>query len=362
MGLADRGAMGMAAARTIQWSALFAGLALAVAGGLSLARRRGRIGPAVWGVALIALVGTDLWLNTRAFWNYSNVHEELFAGDAIKTRLEAVPRPFRVWDVDYEGVPSVYPGAALMADDIPQLYGHHGNEPHAFDVLNARQGSSLTFARAGDPQILNLFAVNYLILQNSVAPESLPGFRKTLSNVATSSGAPASLFEREQPIPYARFIPAAASPTSPAQTPATVLDRRFEVDRVVLLDTVPGMAAGTIPNPLPPKADLAVAFEDWKPGEMRMRLGSGTPSGGYVLVSENWDSEWRATVDGRPALVLRGDGTLITVPVPAGARELRVWYDDRVYARGRLVTIIALLIIVVAFVLPVVLRRRGSSH
>ena len=365
MGLAERGAMGMAAARTIQWSALFAGLALAIAGGLSSARRRGSIGPGAWGVALIALVGTDLWLNARAFWNYSNVHDELFAGDAIKTRLKAVPRPFRVWDVDYEGVPSVYPGAALMADDIPQLYGHHGNEPHAFDVLNARQGSSLTFARAGDPQILNLFAVNYLILQNSVAPDSLPGFRKTVSNVAASSGAPASLFEREQPIPYARIIPAAASPTSPAQTPATVLDQRFEVDRVVLLDTVPGMAPGTIPNPLPPKADLTVAFEDWKPGEMRMRLGSGTPSAGYVLVSENWDSEWRATVDGRSVPVLRGDGTLITVPVPAGARDLRVWYDDRVYARGRLVTVVSLLIIAVAFVLPVVLRfqfQRGQSR
>jgi hypothetical protein len=358
LGLAERGAMGMAAARTIQWSALFAGLALAVAGGLSVARGRGRIGPGTWGMAVIALVGTDLWLNARAFWNYSNVHEELFAGDAIKTRLKAVPRPFRVWDVDYEGVPSVYPGAALMADDIPQLYGHHGNEPHAFDVLNARQGSSLTFARAGDPQILKLFAINYLILQNSVAPDSLPGFRKTLSNVTASSGAPASLFEREQPIPYARFIPAAASPMSPAQTPATVLDQRFEVDRVVLLDTVPGMAPGTIPSPLPPKPDLAVAFEDWKPGEMRIRLGSGTPSAGYVLVSENWDSEWRATVDGRSVPVLRGDGSLITVPVSAGARDLRVWYDDRVYARGRLVTIVALLIIAVAFVLPVVLRRR----
>jgi hypothetical protein len=360
LGLAERGAMGMAAARTIQWSAAFAGLALAVAGGLSLARRRGNIGAGVWGVALIALVGTDLWLNARAFWNYSNVHEELFAGDAIKTRLKTVARPFRVWDIDVEGVPSVYPGAALMADDIPQLYGHHGNEPHAFDVLNARQGSSLTFARAGDPQILNLFAVNYLIVQNSVAPDSLPGFRKTLSNVAASSGAPASLFEREQPIPYARFIPAAASPTSPAQTPATVLDQRFEVDRVVLLDTVPGQAPGTIPNPLPPKADLAVAFEDWRPGEMRMRLGGGTPSAGYVLVSENWDSEWRATVDGRSVPVLRGDGTLITVPVPAGARDLRVWYDDRVYARGRLVTIIAFLVIVVAFVAP--RFQRGQSR
>jgi hypothetical protein len=49
---------------------------------------------------------------------------------------------------------------------------------------------------------------------------------------------------------------------------------------------------------------------------------------------------------------------LITVPVPAGARELTVRYDDRVYSRGRLVTMISLLIVALAFVLPVVFRRR----
>ena len=361
MGLPQRGAMGTAAARTIQWSALFAGLALAVVGGLALARQRGKIGAGVWGMALIAIVGTDLWLNARAFWNYSNVQDELFGGDAIKARLRSVTRPFRVWDVDYNGVPSVYPGAALMADDISQLYGHHGNEPHAFDVLNERQGSSLTFARAGDPQILNLFAVNYLIVQNAAVPDSLPGFRKTLSNVSASSGAPAALFERVQPIPYARFITAAAAPTSPAQTPATVLDQRFDVNRLVLLDTVAGMAPGAIPNPLPPAPDLAVTFADWKPGAMRMRLGSGTPSAGYVLVSENWDAEWLAMVDGRPAPVLRGDGTLITVPVPAGARELVVQYAGRAYARGRLVTIVSLLVVAFGLVMPPVRRRRPSG-
>jgi uncharacterized membrane protein YfhO len=65
-------------------------------------------------------------------------------------------------------------------------------------------------------------------------------------------------------------------------------------------------------------------------------------------------------VDGRSVPVLRGDGTLITVPVPAGARDLRVWYDDRVYARGRLVTIVALLVIALGLIVPVVRRRRPS--
>jgi len=354
LGFPERGAMAVSAARTIQWSALMAGVILAVAGAIALARARGLAGPRLFAGVLVALVGTDLWLNARAFWNYSNAPDELFAGDAIKTRLRSVPRPIRVWDVD------VYPGAALMADDIAQLYGHHGNEPHAFDVVNARQGESLSFARAGDPQILDLFAVNYLIVPAASAPDSLPGFRRTLTNVATSSGTTATLFEREQPISYARFIPAAAVPASASQIANTVVDPQFAVDRIVLLDSAPGIVPGAIPNPLPPRSDLAVTVAEWRPGEIRVQLGSPAPHAGYVLVSENWDAEWRASVDGKDARVLRGDGTLITVPVPSGAREIVLRYEGRSFARGRIITIVSLLVVVIGLALPPLARRRAA--
>jgi hypothetical protein len=354
LGLPQRAAMAAAAASTIQWSALVAGLMLAAAGAIAVARARGLAGPRVFAGVLIALVGTDLWVNDRAFWNYSNAPDELFAGDPIKTRLRSVPRPFRVWDVD------VYPGAALMADDIAQLYGHHGNEPHAFDVLNAREGESLSFARAGDPQILDLFAVNYLIVPAASAPDSLPGFRRTVTNVGTSAGGTATLFEREQPIPYARFIPAAAVPTSPSQIVSTVVDPQFAIDRVVLLDLAPGIAPGTIPNPLPPRSHVAVRVAEWQPGALRLQLDGPPPNAGYLLVSENWDAEWRASVDGKGATVLRGDGTLITVPVPSGAREVVLRYEGRAYARGRAVTLAALVVVACGLVLPPAFRRRRA--
>ena len=354
VGLPQRGAMAAAAAGTIQSSALVAGMMLASAGALAFARARGLAGPRVFAGVLIALVGTDLWLNDRAFWNYSDAPDELFAGDAIKTRLRSVPRPFRVWDVD------VYPGAALMADDISQLYGHHGNEPHAFDVVNAREGESLSFARAGDPQVLDLFAVNYLIVPAASAPDSLPGFRRTVTNVATSAGAPATLFEREQPIPYARFIPVAAVPESASQIANTVVDPQFPVDRVVLLESALGVRRGAIPNPLPPASNLAVTVGDWVPGSMRIQLVSGAPSAGYLLVSENWDAEWAATVDGKQAPVLRGDGTLITVPVPVGARDVRLAYEGRAYARGRVVTLASIGVVACGLVLPPAFRRRRT--
>jgi len=352
LGLPQRSMMATAAAGTMQWSALVAGLALAAAGVAVVARRRGLLGPRIMTVVLITLVGGDLSLNARAFWNYSDVRDELTAADAITTHLRSLPRPFRVWDA------GVYRGSVLMASDIAQLYGHHGNEPHAFDVVNARRGESLTFARAGDPQVLDLFAVNHLIVPAEGAPDSLPGFRRTLTNVPASSGTQATLFERERPIPYARFVRAAAVPASPGQIAVTVVNPQFAIDRLVLLDSAPGIAPGEIPNPLPPVPDVAVTFADWKPGAMRLTLGGGAPSAGYVLVSENWDAEWRATVDGKTARVFRGDGTLITVPVPAGARDVALRYEGSAYRRGRVVTIISLVIVAAGLILPPLVRRR----
>ena len=94
---------------------------------------------------------------------------------------------------------------------------------------------------------------------------------------------------------------------------------------------------------------------------MRVRLGSAAPAAGYLLVSENWDAEWRASIDGKDARVLRGDGTLITVPVPAGARDVVLRYEGRSYARGRAITIASLLVVAIVLVMPPVIRRRRHA-
>jgi uncharacterized membrane protein YfhO len=94
---------------------------------------------------------------------------------------------------------------------------------------------------------------------------------------------------------------------------------------------------------------------------MRVALDGADRRPLYLVVAENWYRDWRATVDGKPAPVLRGDHTLLTVPVPPGAREVRLEFGSAAYRTGRSVTWLALLLIAGLLAWPIVHRRRANG-
>src|SRR2546426_11569845 len=98
------------------------------------------------------------------------------------------------------------------------------------------------------------------------------------------------------------------------------------------------------------------------PGGVPIPPGPATPTPSYVVVAENWYKDWRATVDGTPTPVYRGDQSLITVGVPAGARQVELAFEAADYRTGRMVTQLSLLVLVVGLVVaPLARRRRGRG-
>lgn len=345
----------------ITLGAITSALALAAVGGLAWAGLRGRLTPPAWILTIILVVGADLWVNAKPFWTYSTAHRDLFRLDPVTERIKATPGPTppRVLDLGAFAAPpgrrpeAVYPGAVLMGLDVPQLMGEHGIEVRYFDDV---MGGRNEWRNIGNLRLWDLFAVRWVILPAAIQGiDSIPGYRSVIQNAVTSSGTPANLFERVSPAPYARVLPAALSLDS-AQILSALSDPRMDYDRVVLLDAREGVSTPAL-SELPPASSGRATLTAWEPGKMSIRLEPAPAAPSYLLVAENWYPDWRATVDGVEATVLRGDWTLITVPVPAGARQVELAFVSDSYRRGKWLTVLALLLTVAAIAAPAITQR-----
>jgi hypothetical protein len=358
MAIPARAQVAAAAADSVRWGAFGSALALAAVGVIAMGVLRREIKITLAGLLLVGVVGTDLWWNAKTFWNYSDAPDTLFAGDDITEYIQNTELPFRV------NTFGMYPptnaeGSVLMAYGIPELTGHHANELDAFDHLVGRYDPNGAFASRLNTNILDLYAVRFLIVPSGQGIDSIPGFDRVLTEVMTAGGAPGDLFETQEPTTYARIVPAALSLVMNQVVP-TVLDERFPLSRVVVIDSTAGFMPAdiaTIPDSLP----ASVSVTEWNPGHMTLEISPPAPQDAYVVVGENWYTDWRATVDGTPTPTFRANGAVIGVAVPAGATEVELRFESDAYKTGKGIMLLSVLIIAVGFVGPSVARRRRSA-
>jgi hypothetical protein len=340
-----------AAARgEILTGALGSAIGLALVAALALMYLGGRVPAGAFGILLVTLVGADLYRAGRPFWNWSRPEQQLFAPDAIIRRLQAAPQPSRVLNAD------VYRQMSLMRFGIPQVLGGISSvELRSFDDLLGldEQGQ---FANLGHLRLWSLLAVQFVVLPDT---QRIPGYHLALGPVATGAGQTAFLYEADSVVPYLRVVPAAAKGDTDQIVP-TLLDPRLDYSRLVLFDRTESI------NPLPVTQMPALSpsratFTHWSPGRMTIGLDPTPPQDSYLLIAENWYPDWHATVDGQPTTALRGDASLLTVPVKAGSKSVVLEFSSRYYARGKLITLASLLLLVI-WAGSGVVRRRGQRR
>jgi len=245
----------------------------------------------------------------------------------------------------------------MMSFDIPELFGYHGNELRYYDELWGGKNESRNL---GVLPLWDLWAVRYAILPAGAQTlDSIPGFRRVLDSVTIFDGARVNLFERLAPAPYARVVPAAIKVDSAAIIP-TLLHPRMDFSRIVLLTKDQPITPEPLKQmELPPPSPSRAAVTMWQPGRMTVTLDPAPAQPGYLLIAENWYPDWEASADGRPAQVLRGDYSLITVAVPAGAKVVDLAFRSKLYELGRTLTIASLATLLIALLAAVVLPRRA---
>jgi hypothetical protein len=68
-------------------------------------------------------------------------------------------------------------------------------------------------------------------------------------------------------------------------------------------------------------------------------IQAAAPETSLVVISQSWYHDWRATVDGRPAPLLRANDAFQAVQIPAGIHHIRLIYADRAFEIGAALSI-----------------------
>jgi hypothetical protein len=220
--------------------------------------------------------------------------------------------------------------------------------------------NSSTF-QSVDPAVMRLFGVRWVIVPTAQGePPAVPGFGPGTHTLGTPRRVTSEGLFTLYEYPYAEPRTTVAyhvQRISPGLGLATVLEPSFEPADQALVEGLPsGVRLG--PDPADQVAVGRAAYQEVSPEHVRVTVA--TTATGLLVIRNAYDSNWHATVDGRPSPVLLTDYLMQGVVVPTGNHVVELTYEDPWIGRGLLVSGVAwaLLLGVLAWLWLVRTRRR----
>ena len=323
--------------------------------GVIIALTRGAISIRAAFVALALLVGLDLWSVERRYINWLPPQEVTFAPDEVARTLKQDSSVFRVLNPPGTDYGHNY----LATQRIREVLGYQGTELHRYDEL---MGGKNEWKNAGNPAVLRLVTAKYIVLGQAVPPTPM---LTQVGNRAlqTHQGGQAYLYRFNGSDPYSYVVPTAVK-IADDQALAVISDPRsgFDPRKAILVpaDSKVGLDPKDV-RALAPADSTKVTVERSADDVIRLALGTPAPANSYLFVSENFYPDWRATVDGKPAEVLRAQFSLMAVPLTAGAKTVELRVDPASYGTFRWVTFAALLLVVATIASGFLVRSRTAN-
>ena len=309
------------------------GLAAVAIGWLT---RAGRMAVAAGSIGMLVLMLIELWPVSAALMQpvigeRQTVSMETGRDDVVEFLEHVAPvGTFRIFPLDdmdsnrYAGFAIASIGGAHSAKTrLIQDYREHFPRP--------------------EPNWLALLNVRYAVTRQPV--DSIPG----LTRVYLGSGA---VFELPHWLPRATVV-GAYRVVAPARA---ILDSVARPDHdpatVTLLEKDPGLALGSVAGA---KATIT------RYGLNDVALDVETPGAGLLRLADLWYPDWKASVDGRPAEILKADYLLRAVAVPAGRHRVEFRFASPAMRRGVLVSILSLLATLALLAVGLMRGRRAAG-
>lgn len=320
---------------------------------------------------LVALVAADLWSIERMYWMFSQPARVIFASDPAIDVIRKSKEPGRVLALDLAQTSAfadrVFSGDVLMVHRLRSVLGYHGNELGRYDVFNPFTNGQDALIRLFQPATWRHENVHWLYttLPDSAMTQWAAQFQwstppaKVLGPVRNTAGSMVYLYRLPGDNPAA-WVATAMVKGNDDQALATVTDARFDPTRAAIVDTAAQVESAKLTAP-PPPSGVTARVTRLDPGAIDVQLDGQPAAGSALVVSENYFPGWRAQIDGREATTVRANYNLIGVPLPAGARSVRLRFVDAAYESGKSITLTSLALALLATVAGVVVERRRAT-
>ncbi len=262
--------------------------------------------------------------------------ERGFEPDEITRYLAAQKVPFRI-----------YPAGPLFAENkfalsgIESVGGYHPAKLKLYEELLAK---TQNLASLG---VLRMLNVGYIITPQPIDHPALELVKSGQLQLATGP-VPVSVYRLQGALPRAWFATRVIPVGSDDE-----LFARLQSD-----DTPAGVALvdGSLWSRSRTFAPAAVTALDATAERMLLKVSA--PREAFLVVSEvYYPQRWRVEIDGKSAQMVKVNGLLRGVIVPAGSREVRFTYDRSLFELGQKISLAAFIVALLMVVGGVIGRR-----
>jgi len=336
-----------------------AGAGAVLLGARYLLRRGGRLGQ-LWGLALLAVLFLDPAAWFRGLMPATGAETLTMRSPAIEY-LQQQPQPFRITVFDTRSTKPL-PANTNMLYGLQDVRGYDSIIPRQYcevmelvgpQELLYNQIARLTREASLDSPILDLLNVRYVLTEETI---QRPGY--TLVHDGDLR-----VYRNDDALPRA-FVTFRARVFADRQSLLEALPQT-DPRELVLLEVSP---KGWV-NPDAPPAPPEVTFLELSPNQVRLHVDMPAP--GFLVLADNYFPGWvaytspDATGEEQALEILRADGTVRAVLLPAGPQTVRFKYSPGSLKTGLFISFIAgvsLLLVAGAWVWAGAFRPSADEH
>jgi hypothetical protein len=221
---------------------------------------------------------------------------------------------------------------------IPSIGGYHAAKPRLMQDL-------LESGATAKPNWQRLLNLRFVLIQRQY--QDLPPYMRSVYEGQTNT-----VLQNLIALPRATVV-GRYEVVQPARAIIdSVSDGQFDAAAVTYLESDPGLTLGPV--------DGATArITEYNLNDVTVQVN--TPGPALLRLADMWYPDWKATVDGAAAPILRADYLLRAVPVPAGEHTVVFRFQSPAIRNGLILSIVSLVLILALLAAGFVPGRRTRA-